>query len=610
MADSELAQLELFAELDELIRRVREFVETDSAWEPLNHSRAILRRLLGRVETLRVRLEAPLVVATFGGTGVGKSSLVNALVGRECTRSGRERPTTTLPVLIAHPDTSLPSLGLPLTDFEVVQIDSPILRDIVIIDCPDPDTSEQEAAGTNLARLRKLLPHCDVLLIVSTQQKYRSARVSDELAQAAEGCRLLFVQTHADRDTDIREDWRQQLVEKFAVPEVFFVDSVRALSDQQTGRRPSGDFARLQDFLTSRIAASQRIQVRRANLLDLIHAALDHCRTHVTAHLPAIDKLEAALESERQKMHAAMTAKLREELTRSQGLWERRLLSSVTERWGVSPFSTALRVYSGLGNLIASAGLFRARSTAQMALIGVLQGTRWLSAKQQEREAESNLQRVASSLGLEDDLLRESQLILSGFVRDAKLSAVAGGQKTVQELRQEAARVEGQFLGDASQRIDGLIEGVATKRSGFLIRAWYELLLMSFVVFVLFRVLKNFFWDTMQDWSWILNSTVGRVPDADFLPTHFYVNAGVIFILWTILLVMLFTRRLRSGLTKQVDRLAAELAQQRLGQGLFPAWEVACRDIRRQASMLEQTGDSVRLVRSRMASPSQFGGAK
>lgn len=597
MADSELAQIELFAEIDELVRRLSEFVEADTAWEPLGHCRAILRRLLGRVETLRIRLEAPLVVATFGGTGVGKSSLVNALVGRECTRTGRERPTTTLPVLIAHPDTNLDALGLPLSEFEQVRIDTPILRDIVVVDCPDPDTSEGNAAGSNLARLRKMLPHCDVLLFVSTQQKYRSARVSDELQQAAEGCRLLFVQTHADRDTDIREDWRRQLAEKFAVPEVFFVDSVRALQDQQTGRRPAGDFARLQDLLTSRVASSQRIQVRRANLLDLIHTAIAHCREHVAANLPAIDKLEAALETQRQRLHEAMTARLRDELVASQGLWERRLLSAVTERWGVSPFSSILRAYSGLGNLIASASLWRARSSVQMALIGVVQGTRWLSSKQQEREAESSLQRAASSLGLEDDLLRESQLVLSGFVRDAKLSSMSNGSRTVQELRTEAARVEGQFLGDAGQRIDGMVDLVARRRSGLLIRAWYELLLLAYLGFVLYLIVKSFFWDSLGH------------PEK-LLPTHFYVNAGVIFLLWGTLLVTLFTRRLRRGLQHQVDQLAADLAKQRISQGLFPTWEVACRDIRHQCDSLTTIAQNAASVRERIASPDQFGAAR
>lgn len=597
MADSELAQIELFAEIDELLRRVREFVETDSAWEPLGHCRAILRRLLGRVETLRIRLEAPLVVVTFGGTGVGKSSLVNALVGRECSRTGRERPTTTLPVLIAHPDTNLEGLGLPLNEFEVARIDSPILRDIVVVDCPDPDTSEGETSGSNLARLRRMLPHCDVLLFVSTQQKYRSARVGDELQQAAAGCRLLFVQTHADQDSDIREDWRRQLADKYAVPDVFFVDSLNALQDQQVGRRPSGDFARLQDLLTSRIAASQRIQVRRANLLDLIHAALLHCREHVAGNLPAIDRLEVALGEQSQKLHDAMTQRLREELVASQSLWEQRLLTAVTKRWGASPFSSILRVYSGLGNLLASASLWRARSSVQMALIGVVQGTRWLSSKHQEREAESNLQRFASSLGLEDDLLRESQFVLNGFLRDAKLTQLSSGSKTVQELRQEAARVESQFLGDAGQRIDGIVEEVANQRSGPLIRAWYEILLFSFIGFVLYRVVKSFFWDSLYDPSKIQ-------------PTDFYVNAAVIFVLWATTLVMLFTRRLRRGLQKQVDQLAASLARQRIQQGLFPAWEAACRDIRAECQTLEALAESAHFVRERIALPTQFGAAR
>ncbi len=597
MIDTELTHIELFAEIDELIRRLREFVDADSAWEPLNHCRAILRRLLGRVETLRVRLEAPLVVATFGGTGVGKSALVNALVGRECTRSGRERPTTTLPILIAHPDTNLEALGVPLEEFELVRIDAPILRDIVIVDCPDPDTTEHESAGTNLWRLHKLLPHCDVLLNVSTQQKYRSARVSDELRQAAEGCRLIFVQTHADQDSDIREDWRRQLNQNYAVPDVFFVDSLRAMQDQQTGRRPSGDFARLQDLLTSRIATSQRIQVRRANLLDLIHAALSHCLTHVAVDLPAIEKLEAALEAQRQRLHDAMTVRLRDELAASQGLWERRLLTSVTQRWGTSPFSSILRVYSGLGNLIASATLWRARSSVQMALIGVVQGTRWLTAKHQERGAESNLERVTSSLGLEDDLLRESQLVLSGFLRDAKLTALSNSSKSVQELRHEAARVEGQFLGNASQRIDGLVDEAAKKRSGWLIRLWYETLLMLFVIFVLCRVVKSFFWDSLDAPSKIL-------------PTDFYVNAGVLFLIWATILVMLFTRRLRRGLHWQVEKLAASLAQQRLAQGLFPAWEEACCEVNLQCQTLELLSETATQVRERLAAPATLGAAR
>src|SRR4029079_17876564 len=183
-----------------------------------------------------------------------------------------QRPTTTRPVLLAHPQTELELLGLPLDDFEIIRADAPLLRDVVLIDCPDPDTTESEIDGSNLARLHHLLPFCDVLLYTATQQKYRSARVGDELAQPATGCRLVFVQTCADIDEDIRDDWRQQLGERYQVPDIFFVDSLRALREQQAGQRPTGDCRRLQELLSTQLAASHRTQIRRANLIDLVQA--------------------------------------------------------------------------------------------------------------------------------------------------------------------------------------------------------------------------------------------------------------------------------------------------------------------------------------------------
>ena len=97
MMAPELAQLEMLAQVDELSDRLSDWAKPEWPWEPLNHCRSLIRRVLQRIETLRIRLEAPLVVATFGGTGTGKSALVNALVGRDITASGRQRPTTTRP---------------------------------------------------------------------------------------------------------------------------------------------------------------------------------------------------------------------------------------------------------------------------------------------------------------------------------------------------------------------------------------------------------------------------------------------------------------------------------------------------------------------------------
>jgi hypothetical protein len=595
MSSPELAQLEMLAQVDQLIDRLRRWVEIASPWEPHEHCRALLRRLLLRIETLRVRLEAPLIVATFGGTGTGKSALVNALVGRDCTPSGRQRPTTTRPVLIAHPQTELELLGLPLEEVDVTRADTPLLRDIVIIDCPDPDTSETETAGSNLARLHHLLPFCDVLLYTSTQQKYRSARVVDELATAATGCRLVFVQTCADLDEDIRDDWRSQLDGRYQVPEIFFVDSLRALREQQSDRRPTGDFRRLQELLSSELAASHRTQIRRANLVDLVLGALDRCREHVSRHAPEIERLRVGLEDQQRRLIELMSDRLREELLTSRGLWERRLIAAVTQRWGLSPFSAALRVYNGLGGLIASAGLWRARSSAQMALVGAVQSARWIAARTQELEGESRLDRVAA-LGLDDGILRESQMVISGFVHDARIDARLVQDGNFDRLRNQAVRVEDRFLGDASRRIDKLIDDLATRHAGLATRIAYEVLLFAMLAYVIGWPAYNFFY--AHPWQ-------GKA----LIPVDFYIHGAIYVALWSGILVMLFTRRLRTGLVQRVGELARQTAESRLSAALFPDLEQALAGIHQQRERLEALALSAGELRREIAGSRALGAA-
>lgn len=615
MPNAELEQLELLSQIDELIARLSQWAELPSSWEPQNRCRGLLRRLLARADSVRMRIESPLIVATFGGTGTGKSSLVNAIIGQESSLSGRQRPTTMQPVLIVHPDVEIERLGLPLDDFEIVRNNAPILRDFIIVDCPDPDTTEKgndsekenntekEIIGSNLERLHRLLPLCDVLIYTSTQQKYRSGRVSAELNRAATGCRLLFVQTHADLDSDIRNDWKEQLVaEQYTVPELFFVDSLKALREQQQGIRPTGDFGRLLELLTTRLAASQRVAIRRSNLVDLIQAALLSCEKQLTDAWPNIEQLQAELEQQRQQMTEVMSSQLHGELQSSRHLWERRLLSAVTEKWGVSPFSMILRFYHGLGNFIASTTFFRARTSAQMALIGAVQGGRWLRSRKQEKQSDEQLEQL-STLGINDDLLRESQFVITGYATSAQLDSALTAQHSLGELRDEAARAQDRFLGDAGQKIDVIIDRLSMKNSGRFTRFRYEFLFIIYVGFILLRVGKNFFYDSFLK-PLITENAIYSSP---FLGWDFWVTAGVFFVLWTGFLVMLFTGRLRFGLNQELQQLANELTSLRLSHGLFPAIETGCRDAEQQRHRLNALSKTTQELRDSIADSSPLG---
>ena len=541
---------------------------------------------------MRARVEAPLVVATFGGTGVGKSSLVNGLVGQTVTASGRQRPTTTQPILLAHPQTDLAPYEFPATGGEdevrVVRIDAPLLRDVIIIDCPDPDTSETETPASNIARLHRLLPHCDVLLYVSTQQKYRSAKVSDELMQAASGCRLVFIQTHADLDSDIRDDWRTQLSPKFEIADMFFVNSKQALEEQESGLRPTGEFGRLLDLLRQELSTTQRVRIRRNNLMGLVHEVLEHAQEMLATHAVCVTRLELALGEQRHRTTERMASRLSDELLVSRGLWERRLLGQVTQMWGYSPFAYVLRVWHSQASLLASFSLMRSQTTAQMALVGLVHGTRWLTSQQQEHEAEKRLESL-SSLGLTDSELREAQITIAGHVYAAKLDRSIPTASTFDALRIAAADVQAEFLTDAVRRIDELILRTAKRNSGWFTRFRYEIGFATFPLFLIYRVGRNFFYDSF----WL---------EKPLLDTNFYIPAALFLLIWGCSFVMSYTWRLRRGLTRRIEELARELASLQAGAGLFPDLEQNCVEYNVHRDRLEQFLGNLGSIRQRYTS--------
>jgi len=596
MQSKELSQLELLSAIDDLRQRVNDWTEQQLQWEPARRCQSLLKRVLDRVETLSIRLESPLVVATFGGTGTGKSSLVNALVGEECTASGRQRPTTKKPILITHTQTELDALGLPLSELNIVQRDTPILKDIIVLDCPDPDTNEEESADSNLQRLRRLLPYCDVLIYVSTQQKYRSARVNEELKSAAAGCRMLFVQTHADLDEDIRDDWKLSLGDEFEVPEMYFVDSARGLQEQQSGQEPSGDLGRLITLLTTQLGASSRVQIRRANVVDLVQAGLTRCCEILDQHGAQLDDLGNALADQRQQLGRKMATGLQADLLESRNLWERRLLSAVTDRWGVSPFSSVLRFYNGIGAIVTSMTFLRARSTAQMAILGTIQGARWFDSKRQEQNAESTLDRV-SHFGIDDGILREAEIVVEGHATNAGFRLNRDDGDHLESLRRQAAVVESQFVGNAGHKIEGIITDLAEKNSRFGTKITYELLFIVYVLFVLYRVGKNFFYESF-------------IQGEDLYTTDFYIAAGLFFALWSGVLVISLTRSLRNGLTAKIQAMAQQLVESKLSIGLFPALDESSRRARHASDEAKRLLTSTTELRHQIAVGSNLGGQK
>lgn len=145
------------------------------------------------------------VMALAGGTGVGKSSLLNALAGHTVSTVRAVRPTTDEPlawVAEARRDEVAPLLAW-LGVRHVVGHADPDLGSVVILDLPDVDSVRTE----HRARVDELLPRIDAVTWVVDPEKYDDQRLHGYLrALAGHADRMRFVINKADRLTDGQRD--------------------------------------------------------------------------------------------------------------------------------------------------------------------------------------------------------------------------------------------------------------------------------------------------------------------------------------------------------------------------------------------------------------------
>jgi hypothetical protein len=114
-------------------------------------------------------VERPLlVVMLMGGTGVGKSTLLNALAGGSIAQASFQRPTTRDPVVYYHQSMRTDRIAQELRHCRLIPHDRPALEHKVLVDTPDLDSNDL----ANREKLLAVLPVADVVLYVGSQEKY------------------------------------------------------------------------------------------------------------------------------------------------------------------------------------------------------------------------------------------------------------------------------------------------------------------------------------------------------------------------------------------------------------------------------------------------------
>nr|WP_196790956.1 GTPase [Motilibacter aurantiacus] len=137
---------------------------------------AAARRVLEQAgQRMRLSPETT-VVALAGGTGSGKSSLFNALVGQPVSSAGVRRPTTS----DTHAAVWPPAEAGPLLDWLGVQrrhvlSEEPALHGLVLLDLPDHDSTDP----AHRLEAERLVGLVDILVWVVDPQKYADAALHE-----------------------------------------------------------------------------------------------------------------------------------------------------------------------------------------------------------------------------------------------------------------------------------------------------------------------------------------------------------------------------------------------------------------------------------------------
>ena len=167
------------AQIREEMDRFHDLLQADTLF---SFSEEEKRTLLKELKELDQKLSAAqasfLTIGILGGTGVGKSTIMNALAGSQIASTSHRRPHTDHVLVYKHEGIPFtPALEMRNLPWHEVTHQADAVKHVLLCDLPDYDS----LVGEHRERVIDFLEHLDVLVWVTSLEKYADSRLYEFL---------------------------------------------------------------------------------------------------------------------------------------------------------------------------------------------------------------------------------------------------------------------------------------------------------------------------------------------------------------------------------------------------------------------------------------------
>lgn len=290
--------------LSGIIATLESLAAYDGPWRALRGETTLLHARLAELREREQRLDDVLLVALVGGSGVGKSTLLNALAGDQIAETSEMRPCTSTPT-VYHP----PGMRLTLSHLPGVRhVARSALDQIALIDTPDSDTIVREHRRI----VEQVLQECDLILLCADSEKYLD-EATWSLLYPFRGLRaMVCVETRVARpDTAIRDHWLKNLRENgFQIEQYFQVNALRAFDRKlalSAAHEEEFDFPALERFLRHELDRERVTRIKSSNAAGLLAQTVNRLHDRMGEEQVRLAALQTALtEGDEQLIRATL----------------------------------------------------------------------------------------------------------------------------------------------------------------------------------------------------------------------------------------------------------------------------------------------------------------